>query len=52
MSDYTVVDASDVEAMRGAFRKMRIALGDFLDEFGFDHGIIPPSLWICSTFPE
>jgi quercetin dioxygenase-like cupin family protein len=27
MSDYTVVDASDVEAMRGAFRKMRIALG-------------------------
>ena len=27
MTDYTVVDAGDVEAMRGAFRKMRLALG-------------------------
>lgn len=40
MSDYTVVDASDVEAMRGAFRKMRLALGT--NAFGINQIELPP----------
>ena len=39
MSDYTVVDAGDVEAMRGAFRKMRLALGT--NAFGINQIELP-----------
>jgi quercetin dioxygenase-like cupin family protein len=42
MSDYTVVDASDVEAMRGAFRKMRLALGT--NAFGINQIELPPGV--------
>jgi len=37
---YTVVDAEQVEAMMGAFRKMRIALG--LRAFGLNQIEMPP----------
>ncbi|MFI5050512.1 MAG: cupin domain-containing protein [Gaiellales bacterium] len=39
MTDYTVVDAGDVEAMRGAFRKMRLALGT--NAFGINQIELP-----------
>jgi mannose-6-phosphate isomerase-like protein (cupin superfamily) len=42
MSTYTVVDMDDVEAMRGAFRKMRIALG--AKAFGVNHISLPPGI--------
>ena len=42
MSTYTVVDTDDVEAMRGAFRKMRIALG--VKAFGVNHVSMQPGI--------
>ena len=42
MSTYTVVDTDDVEAMRGAFRKVRIALG--ARAFGVNHISLPPGM--------
>ena len=39
MSDVTVVDAREVEAMRGAFRKMRLALGT--NAFGINQIELP-----------
>jgi len=39
MSDVTVVDANDVEAVRGAFRKMRLALGT--NAFGINQIELP-----------
>lgn len=42
MSEYTVVDTADVEAMRGAFRKMRIALG--ATAFGVNHISLPAGI--------
>jgi quercetin dioxygenase-like cupin family protein len=42
MSTYTVVDTDEVEAMRGAFRKMRIALG--AKAFGVNHISLPPGI--------
>jgi len=40
MSTYTVTDAGDVEAMRGAFRKMRVALD--VRAFGVNQIELPP----------
>src|SRR5438270_6115763 len=42
MSSFTVVDTEDVEAMRGAFRKVRIALG--AKAFGVNHISLPPGV--------